>query len=119
MASKLAAAKIASWSGVDTVIANAAREDVVADAVAGAPGVGTTVRSRETRLRLASLDCLCRRRSGTRGRRYGARRALETGKSLLAAGVRSVDGEFDPGSPVEVVDTEGSVFARPGPPRQC
>ena len=55
MASKLAAAKIASWSGVDTVIANAAREDVVADAVAGAPGVGTTVRSRETRIAARKL----------------------------------------------------------------
>ena len=113
MASKLAAAKIASWSGVDTVIANAAREDVVADAVAGAPGVGTTVRSRETRIAARKLwIAFAVVAQGRVVVDTGARRALETGKSLLAAGVRSVDGEFDPGSPVEVVDTEGSVFAK-------
>ena len=116
MASKLAAAKIASWSGVDTVIANAAREDVVADAVAGAPGVGTTVRSRETRIAARKLwIAFAVVAQGRVVVDTGARRALETGKSLLAAGVRSVDGEFDPGSPVEVVDTEGSVFARAWP----
>ena len=113
MASKLAAAKIASWSGVDTVIANAAREDVVADAVAGAPGVGTTVRSRETRIAARKLwIAFAVVAQGRVVVDTGARRALETGKSLLAAGVRRVDGEFDPGSPVEVVDTEGSVFAK-------
>jgi glutamate 5-kinase len=113
MASKLAAAKIASWSGVDTVIANAAREDVVADAVAGAPGVGTTVRSRESRIAARKLwIAFAVIAQGRVVVDTGARRALETGKSLLAAGVRSVDGEFDPGSPVEVVDTEGSVFAK-------
>lgn len=113
MASKLAAAKIASWSGVDTVIANAAREDVVADAVAGAPGVGTTVRSRETRIAARKLwIAFAVVAQGRVVVDTGARRALETGKSLPAAGVRSVDGEFDPGSPVEVVDTEGSVFAK-------
>jgi glutamate 5-kinase len=113
MASKLAAAKIASWSGVDTVIANAAREDVVADAVAGAPGVGTTVRSRESRIAARKLwIAFAVIAQGRVVVDTGARRALETGKSLLAAGVRRVDGEFDPGSPVEVVDTEGSVFAK-------
>ena len=87
MASKLAAAKIASWSGVDTVIANAAREDVVADAVAGAPGVGTTVRSRETRIAARKLwIAFAVVAQGRVVVDTGARRALETGKSLLAAG---------------------------------
>ena len=43
MASKLAAAKIAAWSGVRVVIAAAERPGVLADAVAGVPGVGTVV----------------------------------------------------------------------------
>ena len=42
----------------------------------------------------------------------GARGALERGKSLLAAGVRDIVGEFDAGSPVEVVDTDGEIFAK-------
>ena len=41
MSSKLAAAKMAVWSGSRVVIASARRPDVLADAVAGAPGVGT------------------------------------------------------------------------------
>ena len=78
MASKLAAAKIASWSGVDTVIANAAREDVVADAVAGAPGVGTTVRSRETRIAARKRIAFAVVAQGRVVVDTGARRALET-----------------------------------------
>ena len=41
-----------------------------------------------------------------------ARAALERGKSLLAAGVREVSGEFDAGAPVEVIDTDGEIFAK-------
>lgn len=113
MASKLAAAKIAAWSGVDTVIAAAGRADVVADAAAGTPGIGTTVRARTTRLpaRKAWIAFAV----VAQGRIVvdaGARRALEAGKSLLAAGVREVSGSFDPGSPVEVVDTGGEAFAK-------
>ena len=40
MASKLAAAKIAAWSGVRVVIASAERAGVLRDALAGAPGSG-------------------------------------------------------------------------------
>ncbi|MEO0493928.1 MAG: PUA domain-containing protein, partial [Actinomycetota bacterium] len=113
MASKLAAAKIASWSGVSTVIANAAREGVVADAAAGVAGVGTSVPARESRLAARKLWIAFA--VVAQGRVVvdpGARRALESGKSLLAAGVRDVDGAFDPGAPVDVVDTDGSVFAK-------
>ena len=43
----------------------------------------------------------------------GARRALVSdGRSLLAAGVRSVEGEFEAESAVEVVDESGRVFAK-------
>ena len=43
----------------------------------------------------------------------GARRALvDGGKSLLPAGVRGVDGEFDADATVEIVDDAGAVFAK-------
>ena len=65
MASKLAAAKIATWSGVEAVIADAARPGVLAAALAGEAGVGTVFRAREaTALRPQALDRLrarCRR----------------------------------------------------------
>jgi len=42
----------------------------------------------------------------------GAVRALEEGSSLLPAGVRSVEGVFDRGDLVQVIDPDGRVVAR-------
>ena len=42
----------------------------------------------------------------------GAASALRSGKSLLPAGVRGVEGEFDRGDPVDIVDAEGHDVAR-------
>jgi len=43
----------------------------------------------------------------------GAKRALVSqGRSLLAAGVRDVEGEFDPDDAVEVVGEDGRAFAK-------
>jgi len=113
MASKLAAAKIAAWSGVRAVIAAAGADDVVTGALAGA-SVGTIVQPRATRLSRRKLWIAFAR--GSAGRIVvdaGARRALERdGRSLLAAGVRGVDGAFDAHEAVEVVDGEGRVFAK-------
>src|SRR5579864_2639128 len=50
MASKLAAAKMAAWSGVRVVIAAASRPGVLMDAAAGVSGVGTVVVPRAHRL---------------------------------------------------------------------
>ena len=46
---------MAAWSGVCTVIAASTRPDVLADAVAGTPGVGTVVLPRAGRLSARQL----------------------------------------------------------------
>jgi glutamate 5-kinase len=113
MASKLTAAKIAAWSGIPSVIAHAARPDVVLDAMAEVAGVGTIIRSRPVRLPARKLwIAFAVVAQGSVVVDAGARAALERGMSLLAAGVREIVGEFDAGSPVEVVDTDGSIFAK-------
>ncbi len=113
MASKLSAAKVASWSGVETVIAHAERDNVLLEAAADAPGVGTTIRARATKLAARkSWIAFAVVAQGAIMVDAGARRALEAGKSLLAAGVDSVRGTFDPGAPVEVIDNQGVVFAK-------
>ena len=113
MASKLTAAKIAAWSGVSTTIAHAGRPDVVLDAINGVAGVGTLVRARPARLPARKLwIAFAVIAQGSVVVDPGARVALERGKSLLAAGVREIVGEFDPGSPVEVVDIDGEIFAK-------
>jgi glutamate 5-kinase len=114
MASKLAAAKIAAWSGVRAVIAGADRPGVLADAVADVPGVGTVVRPRSRRLPARKLwIAFAVGSAGTVVVDDGARRALtERNVSLLAAGVREVRGRFVAEDAVEVAGPDGKVFAK-------
>jgi glutamate 5-kinase len=113
MASKLAAAKIAAWSGVRAVIAGATVPDVVLGAIDGTP-VGTSVRPKPARLPSRKLWIAFG--LGASGRVVvddGARRALcSENRSLLPAGVRSVDGTFDVDDAVEIVGSDGQPFAK-------
>jgi glutamate 5-kinase len=114
MASKLAAAKMATWSGVRTVIAQAERPGVLTDAVDGTPGVGTVFVPKPHRLGARKLWIAFA--LGAEGHVVvddGARRALvDRSVSLLAAGVVDVRGAFDAGAAVEVEGTDGTVFAK-------
>ncbi len=113
MASKLAAAKIAAWSGVRTVIAAADTPGVLRRAIEAEP-VGTVVVPRATRLPSRKLWIAFAR--GAAGRVVvdaGARRALTADhRSLLPAGVRTVEGRFDADDAVEVVTDDGVAFAK-------
>jgi glutamate 5-kinase len=114
MASKLAAAKIAAWSGVRSVIASAERPNVLRDALDGVAGTGTTIVPRSHRLSARKLWIAFA--VGSAGHvtvDAGAHRALAGGgRSLLAAGVVSIDGRFDAGDAVEVRTADGAVFAK-------
>ena len=114
MASKLAAAKIAAWSGVRVVIAAADRPGVVSDAVDGVAGVGTVVRPHDRSLPARKLwIAFAVGSSGTITVDDGARRALvERGSSLLPAGVVGVEGSFDAEDAVEIAGPDGAVFAK-------
>ena len=114
MASKLAAAKMASWSGVRTVIAAAARPGVLDDAVAGTPGIGTTVLARERRLAARKLwIAFALPAEGQVVVDDGAVAALTRGgRSLLAAGVVGHHGEFGIDAAVEIAGRDGRVVAK-------
>ena len=114
MASKLAAAKIAAWSGVRAVIAGASRPDVLAGALAGEPGIGTYIRPHDRKLPARKLwIAFAVASSGTIVVDDGARRALtERNTSLLPAGVVSVEGRFDAEAAVEIAGVDGVVFAK-------
>jgi len=114
MASKLRAAKMASWSGIRTVIAAADRPAVLTAAVDAEPGVGTVVRPRDRRLGARKLwIAFAKPYAGVLQVDDGARRALvERQTSLLAVGVAGVSGDFDAGDAVEIADTAGEVFAK-------
>ena len=113
MASKLAAAKIAAWSGVRVVIASARRPGVLAGAVAGQP-VGTALHPHDRRLPARKLwIAFAKGSSGTVVVDDGARRALTEGhRSLLPAGVVAAKGSFEPDDAVEIADPSGRVLAK-------
>jgi glutamate 5-kinase len=114
MASKLAAAKMAAWSGVRTVIAAAERPAVLLAAVDGEAGAGTVVRPHDRKLSARKLWIgFAVASSGTVVVDDGARRALvERRTSLLPAGVVDVQGDFDAEDAVELADPAGQIFAK-------
>ncbi|MHB8295282.1 MAG: glutamate 5-kinase, partial [Acidimicrobiales bacterium] len=114
MASKLAACKIASWSGVRAVIAAASRPGVLASAVAGEPGVGTSVTPASRTLPARKLwIAFASPPSGRVLVDAGARAAIVSGAgSLLAAGVVGVVGDFGAEDTVELAEAEPPAGTR-------
>ncbi|MEM9566628.1 MAG: PUA domain-containing protein, partial [Actinomycetota bacterium] len=114
MASKLAAAKIAAWSGVETTIAQSDRPKVLREAVEGVAGVGTVFRPRTQRLPARKLwIAFALPPAGRIVVDDGARKALEEDRrSLLSAGVVEALGSFRADEAVELVDEDGAVFAK-------
>ena len=114
MASKLAAAKIATWSGVRVVVAKADRPNVLVDAISGRAGVGTVFVPKPHRLTARKLwIAFAVAAVGQVTVDDGARKALlERGVSLLGAGVVAVDGKFEAGDAIEIRDVDGAVFAK-------
>ncbi|HVT41375.1 MAG TPA: PUA domain-containing protein, partial [Acidimicrobiales bacterium] len=82
--------------------------------LAGEPGVGTAFRARERTLSARKLwIAFALGASGTLTVDAGARAALaEKGRSLLAAGVTGVSGDFRPEDAVEIAGPDGQVFAK-------
>ncbi len=113
MASKLSAARMASWAGVRAVIASSSRPNVLVEAVAG-DSVGTTFLPSGRSLPARKLWIgFATNVEGALVVDDGARRALlERGTSLLPAGVVEVKGSFGAGDVVEVRDTRGDTIAR-------
>lgn len=114
MASKVAAARMAAYSGVTTVIAAAERENVLRDALDDVAGVGTIVRPQPRPLPAKKLWIgFALEPAGTVVVDDGARTALERdGRSLLSVGVSAVEGSFGHGACVDVADANRGVFAR-------
>ena len=110
MASKLAAADLASGAGVPVLVAAAA------DARAALDGaeVGTVFAPHGPRL--SARRFWLRHMAGTRGRLHldaGAVKAVVgRRRSLLAAGIVGSDGDFEAGDVVDLVDPRGDVVAR-------
>ena len=114
MASKLAAARIASFSGVEAVIADARLEGVLTLIDASPRTVGTTFVARQHDLSARRLWIAFAVAPAAHLRvDAGAQAALmERGSSLLAAGVSEVAGIFLEGDAVEIHASDGSLVGK-------
>ncbi len=112
MATKIQAAHIAMHSGLVTIIAQAAENNVIRRLVAGEP-LGTvfwpSIKLVNKKRWIAFSAIVC-------GQIYideGAVRAQrEKGKSLLPSGVTAVEGNFEMGNTVSVIAPDGREIAR-------
>jgi glutamate 5-kinase len=113
MGTKLKAASVITQAGVPVVLANGRRRDVLHRILAG-DDLGTLFVPAKRRMasRKRWIGFTARSR-GTLVVDVGARRALvEHGGSLLASGIRSVEGEFMKGDVIELVVEGGKPFAQ-------
>jgi len=112
MASKIAAAWVATFSGVGVVVASS--EEVSLDRVIKGERVGTFFHPHPTRASARRLwIAFAQPPRGTIVVDAGARAAMtKDNRSLLAVGVVGVDGSFDAGATVDVMEQGGDVFAR-------
>lgn len=113
MATKVAAARMAAWSGIPTVVASAVAERIIERVVAGEK-VGTWVEPQPHRLPARKLwIAFGQPSSGVLVIDAGAVQALVArSKSLLPVGVKSVRGTFPAGAAVEIHDDFGGLVAK-------
>ena len=113
MASKLAAAWVATFSGVGVVVASASEPDVLARSTTG-DSVGTYFHPHPRRVSARRLwIAFGQPPRGTVIVDEGAKRAvIGDNRSLLAVGVVGVAGAFQPGDTVDLASGDDGVFAR-------
>ncbi len=113
MQSKLAASRIAARSGTQTIIANGFTDDVITKVVSGANiGSWFQVESSTIDARKRWLGSRLKV-SGSITVDSGATQALSKGgNSLLPIGMVSIEGQFERGHLVQIINHEGEVIAR-------
>ncbi len=112
MITKIEAAKIAMDSGVPCVIANGRTKDIVLSVVKEPEKYGTLF---ATKKGLAARERWIAFGTKPKGKILvdeGAKRALLNKKSLLSVGVAGIEGSFDSGDIVSVVDRQDCEIAR-------
>lgn len=113
IATKIAAARMAAFSGIPTVV-TAARDREAVRQVTRGEELGTWVEPRDTGLNARKLwIAFSLPSAGTLVIDDGAVAAVVDGsRSLLAAGVTAVEGEFERGDAVEIRDQSGRLVGK-------
>lgn len=114
MKTKLKAAQVATESGIPLVIANSQIENVITDILAGKQ-VGTLFKAKE---KLPGIKRWITYGASVKGQIFvnkGAKKAILEGASLLPVGVTNVEGTFNEGEVVCLIDHNGDEFAKANP----
>jgi glutamate 5-kinase len=114
MKTKLKAAQVATESGIPLVIANSQTENVITDIIAGKQ-VGTLFKAQE---KLPGIKRWISYGASVKGQIFvnkGAKKAILEGASLLPVGVTNVEGTFNEGEVVCLIDHNGDEFAKANP----
>ena len=113
MLTKMQAARTAMHSGLVMVIASGAREGVIRGILNG-EAIGTLFPPRQNRLQFRKrwLAFGARIKGRLTVDRGCAQALLSSGSSLLAAGIKAVEGSFEQGNTVSIVNAEGWEIAR-------
>ena len=113
MRTKLEAARIACASGLPMAIANGNRPNIIEEVLEGRAPMTVFGEAQESLNHRRRWIAFGKTTKGSLRVDLGARDALvNRGTSLLAAGLLAVEGEFDLGEAVTVVDAEGRRIAR-------
>jgi len=114
MESKIKAAKICSFSGIKTIIANSRRKNVLDKIIAG-EDVGTFF-APQTVKKVKSIKKWIAFGMKTKGDivvdRGAEEAVLNKGKSILAVGVVKVDGKFNKGDTLKVFSMDDKLIAK-------
>lgn len=112
MRSKLHAAELAAYNGIETHIAGAREPGVITACVKGEP-VGTRIRPvRERFPAEARWISGVAMSHGSIVINRPAEDSIRTGASLFASGIKKVDGQFGGGDVIDVVTPSGRLVAR-------
>ena len=109
MASKLSHTRLATGMGIETIIFNAKATNGITDAAAGK--TGTRFIAQKSNLNARQRWLLSGRTHGVVVVDDGAAKAVLERKSLLAVGVKEVNGNFIKGEMIEIENVEGMVIA--------
>ncbi len=113
MRTKIEAAKIATAAGVDCIITSGTQEQVLHRVLSGEAARTRFFPAKEILSQRKRWIAFGRSASGAVSIDQGARNALvQHGKSLLPAGVTGVEGKFNAGAAIRIVDHSGEVIAR-------
>jgi glutamate 5-kinase len=113
MRTKLDAARMVTSSGITCIIANGKKKNVL-DKIIKNSNVGTVFKAKKSKLKeKKKWIAFSRKSKGKLNVDMGASKALQSqGRSLLAAGIVTVTGDFAYGDLISVCDNNGKEIAR-------